>query len=247
MQADLRVVPGEQFFFALHHFTGSKDHNVRMRQKALSLGIQVNTHAIGDRGNRLLLDWYEEVMGEIPTIERAIAEPRWRDEHTQIVSPEDIPRYKALGVIPSMQPSHAIGDLHFAPARLGEERLVGAYAWQSFIDSGVIVAGGSDAPVERGDPLIEYYAAVYRHDLKGYQGEDWHAEEAVSRADALKMFTLWPAIASFQEEEIGSIVVGKKADLTAFSVNLMTADPAAIPKGEAVMTMVDGEVIYLKE
>ncbi|WP_202899730.1 amidohydrolase [Kordiimonas gwangyangensis] len=225
----------------------TKEDTMPILRKAMSLGIQVNTHAIGDRGNRLLLDWYEEVMQEVPTIERAVANPRWRDEHTQIVSPEDIPRYKALGVIPSMQPSHAIGDLHFAPARLGEERLVGAYAWQSFINSGVIVAGGSDAPVERGDPLIEYYAAIYRHDLAGFQGENWHAEEAVSRADALKMFTLWPAMASFQEDEIGSITVGKKADLTAFSVNLMTAEPSAIPKGEAVMTMVDGEVIYLKD
>ena len=225
----------------------TKEETMPILRKALSLGIQVNMHAIGDRGNRLLLDWYEEVMNEIPVIERAIAEPRWRDEHTQIVSPEDIPRYKALGVIPSMQPSHAIGDLHFAPDRLGEERLIGAYAWQSFINSGVIVAGGSDAPVERGDPLIEYYAAIYRHDLAGFQGENWHAEEAVSRSDALKMFTLWPAMASFQEDEIGSITVGKKADLTAFSVNLMTAEPAAIPKGEAVMTMVDGEVIYLKD
>lgn len=225
----------------------TKEDTMPLLRKALSLGIQVNMHAIGDRGNRLLLDWYEEVMAEVPTIERAVAEPRWRDEHTQIVSPEDIPRYKSLGVIPSMQPSHAIGDLHFAPDRLGEDRLVGAYAWQSFIDSGVIVAGGSDAPVERGDPLIEYYAAIYRHDLAGYQGENWHAEEAVSRADALKMFTLWPAIASFQEDEIGSITVGKKADLTAFSVNLMTAEPAAIPKGEAVMTMVGGDVIYLKD
>ncbi|WP_417449962.1 amidohydrolase [Kordiimonas sp.] len=225
----------------------TKEETLPLLRKAISLGVQVNMHAIGDRGNRLLLDWYEEVMEEIPSVERAIAEPRWRDEHTQIVSPDDIPRYKALGIISSMQPSHAIGDLHFAPDRLGEDRLVGAYAWQSFIDSGVIVAGGSDAPVERGDPLIEFYAAIYRHDLAGFQGDNWHAEEAVSRSDALKMFTLWPATASFAEDELGSISVGKQADLTAFSIDLMKADPAAIPKANAVMTMVGGEVIYLKE
>lgn len=225
----------------------TREETMPILRQALSLGIQVNTHAIGDRGNRLLLDWYEEVMNEIPTVERAIAEPRWRDEHTQIVNPDDIPRYQALGIIPSMQPSHAIGDLHFAPARLGEERLVGAYAWQSFINSGVIVAGGSDAPVERGDPLIEYYAATYRHDLAGFQGPNWHAEEAVSRADALKMFTLWPAMASFQEDRIGSITVGKDADMTAFSVDLMTAPAADIPKGEAIITVVGGNIIYMKE
>lgn len=216
-------------------------------RRALRDGIQVNTHAIGDGGNRKVLDWYEQVFNEIPASERQIAEPRWRDEHSQIIHPDDIPRFKSLGVIPSMQPSHAIGDLHFAPDRLGDERLYGAYAWRSLIDSGVIIPGGSDAPVERGDPLIEYYAAVARSDLSGFQGPNWHAEEAVSRDEALKMFTLWPAIASFQEEDLGTIEVGKKADLTAFSVDIMTVDFAEIPKAHAVLTIVDGDIIYVRE
>ncbi|MCJ9428279.1 amidohydrolase [Kordiimonas marina] len=213
-------------------------------EQALKMGFQVCTHAIGDRGNRLLLDWYQEAFNDVPVSERKIANPRWRDEHSQIINPADIPRFHALGIIPSMQPSHAIGDFHFAPARLGEDRLKGAYAWETLIKDGNIVPGGSDAPVERGDPMIEFYAAVYRHDLKGFQAPDWHPEEAVTRAQALKMFTLWPAYASFQEDHLGSITVGKDADLSAFNINLMTVDPMEIPKGHAVLTMVKGKVVY---
>ena len=221
-----------------------KDQVMPMLVEALERGIQMNTHAIGDRGNRLLLDWYEEAMHLVPADLRAIEEPRWRDEHTQIVHPDDIPRFKAMGVIPSMQPSHAIGDLHFAPARLGDDRLHGAYAWQSFIKSGVIVAGGSDAPVERGDPRIEFYGAVSRKDMSGYAGDNWHMDEAVTRDEALKMFTLWPAIASFQEKDLGSIEVGKKADFTVFSHDIMTIDEADILNVATVMTVVDGVVVY---
>ncbi len=214
-----------------------------MRQ-ALTRGLQINTHAIGDRGNRLLLDWYARVFEEIPSIERAISEPRWRDEHTQIVDLDDIPRFAAMGVIPSMQPSHAIGDLHFAPDRLGDNRLVGAYAWSTLIASGIPVIGGSDAPVERGDPLIEFYAAVYRHDLEGFQGPNWHPEEAVVRSEALKMFTLWPAFGAFAENRQGSITVGKEADMTAFDRDIMTITPADIPEGKAVLTIVKGNIVY---
>ncbi|WP_286830047.1 MULTISPECIES: amidohydrolase [Kordiimonas] len=225
----------------------TKEETMPILKQALGSGIQIAMHAIGDRGNRLVLDWFEEAFGDVPTIERAIADPRWRDEHTQIVHPDDLPRYAQLGVIASMQPSHAIGDLHFAPDRLGDDRLVGAYAWSSLIASGAVVAGGSDAPVERGDPMIEFYAAVHRHDLKGFQGENWHAEEAVTRTEALKMFTLWPAYAAFAEDRLGSITVGKEADLTAFDRDIMTAVPADIPKTKAILTVVKGNVAYMAE
>lgn len=225
----------------------TKEETMPLLRQALGSGIQIAMHAIGDRGNRLLLDWFEESFNDVPSVERAIAEPRWRDEHTQIVNTEDLPRYAQLGVIASMQPSHAIGDLHFAPDRLGDDRLMGAYAWSSLIASGAIVAGGSDAPVERGDPMIEFYAAVYRHDLKGFQDENWHAEEAVTRGEALKMFTLWPAYASFAEDRLGSITVGKEADLTAFDTDIMTAVPADIPKTKAILTIVKGNIAFLTE
>src|SRR3712207_5096123 len=122
-----------------------------------------------------------------------------------------------------MQPSHAIGDLHFAPARLGPARLEGAYAWRSLLRSGATVVGGSDAPVERGDPLIEFYAAVARRDLKGFSGPGWRPEQALDPASALKLFTAWPAYAAFAEDELGVIAVGKRADLTVFDIDLMRA------------------------
>jgi predicted amidohydrolase YtcJ len=203
--------------------------------KAKAAGIQVATHAIGDRGNATVLDLYD---AEAP---KGL---RWRIEHAQVVRPADIPRFAQLGVIASMQPSHAIGDLHFAPARLGEARLSGAYAWKGMLDAGAVVVGGSDAPVERGDPLIEFYAAVARKDLSGFSGPGWHPEQALSREQALKLFTASAAYARFAERELGTIEVGKRADLSAFSVDLMTAPAEAIPKGHAVLTVVDGKVVY---
>ena len=215
-----------------------------MLEDALRKGIQVETHAIGDRGNRFILDEYEKALKAVPVNQRKIADPRWRVEHSQIVNPLDIPRFKKLGIIPSMQPSHAIGDLHFAPARLGIKRLEGAYAWNSFIKSGVVVPGGSDAPVERGEPMIEFYAAVARKDLKGFSGEGWHPEEAVSRDQALKMFTIWAAYAAFEEKLRGSIEVGKLADLTVLSADIMKIPEMDILKTHCLMTVIGGEIVY---
>jgi predicted amidohydrolase YtcJ len=211
---------------------------------ALRKGIQVETHAIGDRANRFILDEYEAALKAVPASDRKIAEPRWRVEHAQIVNPADIPRFARLGIIPSMQPSHAIGDLFFAPSRLGIPRLAGAYAWESFIKSGVVVPGGSDAPVERGEPMIEFYAAVARKDPKGFSGEGWHPEEAVTRAQALKMFTIWPAYAAFEEKLRGTIEPGKLADLTILSADIMTIPEREILKTRCVMTVINGEVVY---
>ncbi|HAF14100.1 MAG TPA: amidohydrolase [Blastocatellia bacterium] len=213
-------------------------------QEALRKGIQIQTHAIGDRGNRFILDQYEKAMNAVPKAQWKIKEPRWRVEHSQIVNPADIPRFAKLGVIPSMQPSHAIGDLHFAPSRLGIARLAGAYAWQSFIKSGSIVPGGSDAPVERGEPMIEFYAAVARKDMKGFSGEGWHPEEKVSREQALKMFTIWPAYAAFEEALRGSIEPGKLADLTILSADIMTVREMEILQTRCLMTVIGGEIVY---
>lgn len=203
--------------------------------------VQAATHAIGDRGNRLVLDAYRELFSDDPSVLRAA---RWRIEHAQVIDPIDIPRFAAMGVIASMQPSHAISDLHFAPSRLGPSRLDGAYAWRALLDSGAVIAAGSDAPVERGDPLIEFYAACHRHDLNGFAGPDWRPEQRVSRADALRMLTWGGAFAAFSETERGTIEIGKRADLSAFSADLMTVEAEEIPHARAMLTMVDGRVTH---
>lgn len=224
--------------------TVKQEEFAQMLAQALKAGVQVETHAIGDYGNRFTLDEYEKAFNAVPSGQRKVSDPRWRIEHAQIVNPADIPRFAKLGVIPSMQPSHAIGDLHFAPSRVGIERLAGAYAWQSLIKSGAIIPGGSDAPVERGEPLIEFYAAVARKDQKGFSGAGWHPEEAVTRAQALKMFTIWPAQAAFEEKLRGSIEVGKLADLTIFSADIMKVPEAEILRARCVMTVINGEVVF---
>jgi predicted amidohydrolase YtcJ len=226
--------------------THKEEELLPMLIQALKSGIQVETHAIGDRANRVILDLYEKAFATVPPDQRKIREPRWRVEHAQIVTAQDIPRFKKLGVIPSMQPSHAIGDLYFAPSRLGMKRLEGAYAWQSFIKSGSIIAGGSDAPVERGEPMIEFYAAVSRKSQDGFTGEGWHPEQAVSREQALKMFTIWAAYAAFEEKIKGSIEVGKIADLTVLSADIMKIAEPEILKTRCVMTVIGGDVVFQK-
>jgi predicted amidohydrolase YtcJ len=208
-----------------------------MRQ-AKATGCQVAVHAIGDLGNRNALDAMTEVLGPGRTGHR------WRIEHAQVVSPPDLPRFAAMGVTASMQASHAIGDLYFAPARLGPERLKGAYAWKSLIDSGALVCGGSDAPVEKGDPRIEYYAAAYRHAINGFAGPDWGLDQALSRLQALRLYTSSAALAVGREADLGTLAVGKKADLTVFAKDFTKVEPAEILKAKAVMTIVDGRVIF---
>jgi predicted amidohydrolase YtcJ len=226
------------------YLTAKREELRPMFEEALRRGIQVETHAIGDRANRQILDLYEAAFKVVPPDQRRIKEPRWRVEHAQIVDPADIPRFAKLGVIPSMQPSHAISDLFFAPARLGMDRLADAYAWQSFLKSGSIICGGSDAPVERGEPMIEFYAAVSRKSIKGESGDGWHPEQAVSREQALKMFTIWPAYAAFEEKEKGSVEVGKLADFTVLSQDIMKIPEPEILKTPVEMTIIGGEIVY---
>lgn len=209
--------------------------------RAKQYGYQVATHAIGDRGNRITLDAYQATFASDPAALRA---GRWRVEHAQVLSPQDIPRFGQMGVIASMQASHAISDLYFAPARLGSERLAGAYAWRSLLDSGAVICGGSDAPVERGDPLVEFYAASFRHSLEGFAGADWHLEQTMTRAQALRALTWAPAFASHQEQERGTIEVGKRADISVFSVDLMQAPFAQIPTAHALLAVSDGVITH---
>ena len=222
----------------------TKEELMPILYASLKQGIQIETHVIGDRAVRSLLDWYEEAYNYVPRSEWASEDLRWRMEHAQIIPPSDQQRFVELGVIPSMQPSHAIGDLNFAPDRLGRDRLSYAYPWQQLVDRGLMILAGSDAPVEEGDPRIEFYAAVARARLDGTSGAGWHPELAVSRETALLMLTLWPAHGAFQEDLRGSIEIGKYADFTVFDNDLMTIPVAEILTSENMMTIVGGRITY---
>jgi len=222
----------------------TKEELMPVLAEALRMGVQIETHAIGDRAVRSMLDWYSEAKSSLPLNQWARTDLRWRLEHAQIIPPSDQQRFVEMGVIPSMQPSHGIGDLNFAPDRLGPDRLGYAYPWQQLVDRGLMILGGTDAPVEAGEPLIEFYAAVARKRLDGSSGPGWHPELAVSRETALRMFTIWPANGAFQEDLRGSIEVGKLADFTVFDRDIMTVPEADILGAKNVMTIVGGEIIY---
>jgi predicted amidohydrolase YtcJ len=224
----------------------TEEELVPILHQALRQGIQIETHVIGDRAVRTLLDWYEEAYAAVPRSQWASEDLRWRMEHAQIIPPSDQQRFVELGVMPSMQPSHGIGDLNFAPDRLGPDRLAYAYPWQALVDRGLMILAGSDAPVEAGDPRIEFYAAVARKRLDGTSGPGWHPELAVSRETALKMLTIWPAHGAFQENVRGSIEVGKYADFTVFDSDLMTIAEPDILTSENVMTIVGGRITFDK-
>ncbi len=207
--------------------------------RALRAGFQVNTHAIGDRGNRLVLDAYEAALREVPT-----ADHRFRIEHAQILHHDDVPRFAALGVIPSMQTSHQTSDMYWAGARLGETRLLGAYAWRSLLDAGSIVPNGTDFPVERVNPLISFHAAVTRQDAAGWPAGGWHPEERMTRDEALRSVTLWPAMAAFQEHDLGSLTAGKYADFVVLDRDVMRAAPEEILATRVLATYVGGRAVY---
>ncbi|MEM0928538.1 MAG: amidohydrolase family protein, partial [Pseudomonadota bacterium] len=200
--------------------------------QAAEAGLQVTTHAIGDEANYRVLAWYKDLRADHP-------DAVLRIEHAQILDPADIELFAEAGVIASMQPSHAIGDLHFAPARLGMERLRGAYAWNSLASEGTLIVFGSDAPVEQGDPRIELYAANVRRDLSGFQGEGWHPEEALSRSESLALFTVSPALSIGRGGEFGTLAPGFAADLSIFR-----GDPFDGPsQSEAAATIVRGQLV----
>lgn len=207
--------------------------------RALRAGFQVNTHAIGDRGNRLVLDAYEAALREVPT-----ADHRFRIEHAQILHHDDVPRFAALGVIPSMQASHQTSDMYWAGTRLGEGRLLGAYAWRSLLDAGSIVPNGSDFPVERVNPLISFHAAVSRQDAAGWPAGGWHPEQRMTRDEALRSVTLWPAMAAFQEHDLGSLTAGKYADFVVLDRDVMRAAPDEILGAHVLATYIGGRAVY---
>jgi predicted amidohydrolase YtcJ len=216
---------------------------------AAERGFQVCVHAIGDRANTLVLDALEAVLrgrpgaagGRLAAIPGM--DPRHRVEHAQILAEPDIPRFRALGVLPSMQPTHCTSDMPWADARLGAERLPGAYAWRSLLRTGTVIAGGSDFPVELPNPFHGIHAAVTRRPLEG-PDPGWQPEQRMMRAEAVRAFTAWNAYAAHQETELGTFEPGKWADLVVCSADVFTCAETDIATIEPVLTLVAGEIVF---
>jgi len=206
---------------------------------ALRHGFQLCIHAIGDHANRMVLDAYEAALDSVPT-----ADHRFRIEHAQILSHQDIPRFAALGVIPSMQTSHQTSDMYWAMNRLGWTRVQGAYAWRSLLNTGAIIPNGTDAPVERVNPMIGFHAAITRQDADGWPAGGWFPGERMTREEALKSMTIWPAYAGFMENVAGSLSPGKYADFVVLDQDIMTVAPERILETNVVMTVLGGETVY---
>jgi hypothetical protein len=220
-----------------------------LAERCLRAGWQLATHAIGDAANRAVLDAYEAAFAAVPPAERPAGgdDPRFRVEHVQVLAPQDVPRFAALGVIPSMQAQHQTSDMAWAGDRLGPDRVRGAYAWRALLDTGARIAGGSDAPVERVDPLAAFHAAVTRQDEHGRPPGGWHPEQAMTRAEALRHMTRWPAFASFDEERLGVLAVGRCADLVVLDTDLETAPAGSLPGAGVLLTVVDGRIVHRDE
>ena len=202
---------------------------------------RVNIHAIGDRGNRITLNALELASN-------AKGNPgRHRIEHSQVIESTDFERFKELKLIASVQPTHATSDMYWAEQRVGPERIKGAYAWQRFNSLGIPLALGSDFPVELPDPLHGFYAAVSRQDHKSWPENGWYPEQVLTREQALYGFTLGGAYAAFQEDHVGSIEVGKFADLTVLSKDIMTVPVSQILQTEIEATYLNGQEIYRRK
>lgn len=208
--------------------------------KGASNGFQMNIHAIGDAANRQVLDAFEHAKEELGDQ----ADLRHRVEHAQIVHPDDIPRFVELDVIASMQPTHATSDMNMAEDRVGSERIEGAYAWQTFLDQGTVIAGGSDFPVENVNPFYGLYSAVTRQDHDGMPPGGWYSEHKLSRIEALRIFTRDAAFAAHQEDVLGTLEPGKWADFILIDRDIFEVDASEIWQTDVLQTWLAGERVY---
>ncbi len=217
----------------------TQEHIRDVAERGLKAGFQINSHAIGDRGNRVVLDAYEQALKTVPSVDH-----RFRVEHAQILHYDDIPRFAQLGVIPSMQASHQTSDMYWIGKRLGPTRLYGAYAWQSLLQTGVVIPNGSDFPVEQVNPLISFHAAIARQDARDWPAGGWFPEQKMSREEALRSMTIWPAYAGFQETSMGSITAGKFADFVFLDTDIMRVPAEMVMKTRVLSTWVGGRAVF---
>lgn len=206
---------------------------------AMDNGFQMSVHAIGDGGNRTVIDLYEkEIRG------RRARDHRLRIEHAQVLAPEDIERMAKLEIIAAMQPTHCTSDMYWAEKRIGPERIQGAYAWRTLMDAGVVIACGSDFPVEAVSPLWGIYAAVTRRDREGWPEGGWYPEQCMTREEAVAGFTANAAFAEFMEHAKGTIEKGKIADLTILDRDVFEIPPEELLVTQVIGTIVAGRVVY---
>lgn len=213
-----------------------------LARQARQHGWQLWIHAIGDRGNRLALDAFQRAAAAVPDAPAGGSRPRV--EHAQVLAPSDIPRFGREGIIASVQPTHATSDMPWAQARVGPDRIAGAYAWRLLKNAGARLAGGSDFPVESENPLLGFYAAVTRQDPDGRPPGGWRPQERLTRKEALALFTSDAAWAAFEEDRRGRILPAFDADLTVFARDPMTVAERDIPRIPVILTLVGGKVAY---
>ena len=214
-----------------------EEANARVK-KANDMGFQVGIHAIGDFGNRQSLNAFEYAQGGRPSPLRN------RVEHAQIITLDDIPRFAELGVIASVQATHATSDMNMAVARIGAQRIKGAYAWRKLVDSGAVLANGSDFPVESANPMYGLYASITRQSRDGMPAGGWYGTEALSREETLHSFTLAAAYAAHQEDRNGSLEPGKWADFIVIDRDYMTVPASEIDDIVVLQTWVAGDMVY---
>jgi predicted amidohydrolase YtcJ len=214
-----------------------------MIEKAFGKGYQVCIHAIGDAANREVLDSYAAAYKVHPEAKAF----RNRIEHAQIVAVSDIPRFKTLDLIASMQPTHATSDMNMAEARIGHDRMAGAYAWRTFLEQGTVIAGGSDFPVESPNPFFGLYSAVTRQDHQGQPPGGWYPQQAMTITEALRAFTLDAAYAEHAEKTLGTLETGKWADFILIDRDIIAGPPADIWKTRVLQTWVGGKQVYAAE
>ncbi len=212
-----------------------------MMTKAMRRGYQVNVHAIGDAGNKQILDIYQKEVSATKS-----SAQRHRIEHAQVVQPGDIPRFKSIGIIPSMQPTHATSDKNMAETRVGPERIKGAYAWRTFLHQGSRIACGSDFPVEAPNPFFGLHAAVTRQDAQGQPVAGWYPNQAMSLKEAFRCFTLDAAYAGHREDSLGSLEAGKLADFIIIDQDLFKMPTYDIHKTGVLETWVAGKQVFKK-
>ena len=206
-------------------------------QMAYDAGFQVNTHAIGDSGNRIMLKSYAKYL-------KGKNDKRWRIEHAQVVSPDDLDYFSKYSIVPSVQSTHCTSDMYWADERLGPERIKHAYAYQDLLNQNGWIVNGTDFPIEGISPLRTYYAAVARKDIEEWPNEGFQMENALSREDALRSITIWPAMGSFEENSKGSIEVGKFADFVLLEKNLISVPETDLPHIKIIGTYIDGVKVY---